>query len=92
MRGSELAEAMALAIDWIVSAREGTSALDRAIEAVVGTIDRFGGNDATSYLAAYRAKMMMRDIPEETRLTRFPRMAMPGIHAEVLQVRVDSRT
>ena len=53
MRGSKLAEAMASAIDLIVSAREGTGALDSALEAIVGTIGRFGGKDATSYLEAY---------------------------------------
>ena len=83
---------MASAVDHIVSAREGTGALDRAIEAVVGTIDRFSGKDATSYLASYRAEMVMRDIPEEKRLAGFPRVAMPGIHAEVLEVRAESRT
>ena len=53
MRGSELAKAMALAIDRIISAREGTCALDRAIEAIVCTIGWFSGKDATSYLEAY---------------------------------------
>ena len=48
MRGSEFAEAMAVAIDRLVSAREGTSALNRAIEAIVGTIGWFGGKNATS--------------------------------------------
>ena len=52
MRGSDLSEAMAPAVDRIVSAREGTGALDRAIEAVVGTIGRFSGKDATKYLAS----------------------------------------
>ena len=47
MRGSELAEDMAVAIDRLVSSREGASALDRAIEATVGKISRFGGKDAT---------------------------------------------
>ena len=65
MRGSDLVEAMASAVDRIVSVREGTSALDRAIEAVVGAIGRFSGKDTTSYLEAYRAEMVMRDIPEE---------------------------
>ena len=64
---------MASAINRIVSAREGTSALDRAIETIVGTIGRFGGKDATSYLEAYRAEMS-------------------GIHAELLEVRAESRT
>ena len=64
MRGSDLAEAMALAVDQIVSVREGSSTLDRAIE-VVGTIGRFSGKDTTSYLEAYRVEMVMRDIPEE---------------------------
>ena len=72
MRGSDLVEAMASAMDRIVSAREGTGALNRAIEAVVGTIGRFNGKDATSYLASYRAEMLMRDIPEERRLAGFP--------------------
>ena len=53
MRGSELAEAMASAVDWIVSAREGMGALDMAIKAIVGAIGRFGGMDAMSYLEAY---------------------------------------
>ena len=79
-------------MDRIVSAREGTGALDRAIEAVVGMIGRFSGKDATSYLASYQAEMLMRDIPEERRLAGFPRVAMPGIHAEVLKVRPESRT
>ena len=68
MRGSELAEAMASALDRIVSAREGTGALDRAIEEIVGMICRFSGKDATSYLEAYQAEMVIRDIPEDRRL------------------------
>ena len=84
MRGSEFVEAMASVVDRIVSAREGIGALDRAIEVIVGTIGRFGGKDATSYLEAYRAEMVMRDIPEDRRLAGFPRVAMLGIHAEVL--------
>ena len=57
MRGSDLAEAMASAVDRMVNAREGTGALDRAIEAVVGTIGRFTGKDATKYLASYGAEI-----------------------------------
>ena len=80
---------MASGVDRIVSAREGTGALDRAIEVIVGIIGRFGGKDTTSYLEAYRAEMVIRDIPEDRRLARFPRVATPGIHAEVLDVRTD---
>ena len=101
MRGSDLAEAMASTVDRMVNATEplshrqshwATGALDRAIEAVVGTIGRFTGKDATKYLASYGAEMLMRDIPEERRLAGFPRVAMPSIHAEVLEVRAASRT
>jgi hypothetical protein len=92
MRGSDLAEAMASVVDRIVSAHEGAGALDKAIEAVVGTIGRFGGKDATSYLEAYRAKMVMRDIPEDRRLAGFPRVVMSSIHAEVLEVQAESWT
>ena len=81
---------MASTVDRIVSACEGTSALERAIEAIVDTIGRFGGKDATSYLKAYQAEMVMRDIPEDRRLAGFPRVATPGIHAEVLEVRAES--
>ena len=73
MRGSEFAEAMAVVVDRIVSTREGTNALDMAIEATVDKIGRFNGKDATSYLEAYRAEMQMRDIPEDRWLTGFPR-------------------
>ena len=92
MTGSDLTEAMASAVDRIVSAHEGIGALDRIIEAVVGTIGRFGGKDATSYLEAYQAEMVMMDIPEDRRLAGFPRVVTPAIHAEVLEVRAESRT
>ena len=65
MRGSELAEAMAVAVDRLMSARKGTGTLGRA----VGTIGRFEGKDGTSYLKAYRAEMIMRDIPEDRRFS-----------------------
>ena len=92
MRGSELAEAMAVAVDRLVSAREGTGTLDRAIESIVGTIGRFGGKNATSYLEAYRAEMIMRDIPADRRLSGFPRVVTPSIHAEVLEVLAGCQT
>jgi hypothetical protein len=92
MRGADLAEAMASGVDRIVSVREGAGALDRAIEPVVGTIGRFSGKNATSYLEVYRAEMVMRDIPEDRRLSGFPRVATPGIHAEVLKVREECGT
>ena len=72
MRGLDLAEAMASVVNRIVSAREGTGALDRAIEAVVRMIGRLSGKDATSYLEAYRAGIVMGDILGERRLTGFP--------------------
>jgi hypothetical protein len=87
MRGADLAEAIGSAVDRIVSACEGAGALDRAIEAVVGSLGRFGGKDATSYLEAYRAEMVMRDIPEDRQMSGFPRVATPGVHAEVLELR-----
>ena len=52
MKGLELAEAKDSTVDRIVSACEGTSALNRAIGAIVGMIGRFGGKDVTSYLEA----------------------------------------
>jgi hypothetical protein len=92
MREADLAEAMASAVDRIVNTREGAGALDRAIEAVVGTIGRFGGQTATSYLEAYQAEMVMRDNPEDMWLSGFPRVATPGIHTEVLEVREECGT
>ena len=91
MRGSKLAEAMVVAVDRLVSAREGASALDRAIEATVGKIGRFGRKDATSYLEAYKLEMQMREIPEDKRLARFPRVVMPHIHAGMVEIRVGYR-
>jgi hypothetical protein len=84
MRGSELAEAMAVAVDQLVSAGMGT--LDRAVESIVGSIGRFGGKNATSYLEAYRAEMIMRVILVDRRLSGFPWVVTPSIHTEVLEV------
>ena len=86
MRGRELAEAMAVAIDRLVSSREGARALDRAIEATVGKIGRFNGKDATSYLEAYKFEMQMRNIPEDRRLTGFPQVVIPHIHTEMVEI------
>ena len=47
MRGRELTKVMAASVDCIVSAREGTGTLARAIEAIVGTIGRFNGKYMT---------------------------------------------
>ena len=89
MRGSELAEGMTVIVDRLVNAREGTSALDRAIKAIIDKIGRFNGKDATSYLEAYKAEMLMRNIPEDRRLFGFPRVVTPIIHEEVLEVQAD---
>ena len=91
MRGSEFTEAMMVAVDRLVSAREGTGTLDRAIKSIVGMIGRFGGKNATSYLEAYRAEMIMRDIPEDKRLCRFPWVVSASIHAKVLEVQAGCR-
>ena len=61
---------MALVVDCLVSAREGMSALDMAIEATVDKIGRLSGKDAMSYLEAYKSEMQMRNIPEDRRPTR----------------------
>ena len=82
---------MVVAVDRLVSASEGMSALDRAIEAMVDKIGRFSGKHARSYLEAYKSKMQMRNIPEDRRLTGFPRVVTPSIHAEVLEVQADYR-
>ena len=86
MRGLELAKPMVSAVDRIVSAREGRCALDKAIEAIVGTIVRFGGKNATRYLEACQSEMVMRDIPVDKWLSGFPRVLSPSIHTKVLEV------
>ena len=87
MRGCELAEAVVV-VDCLVSAHEGASALDRAIEATIGKIGRFGGTDSTSYLEAYKSKMQMRNIPKDRRLAGFPRVVTPHIHTEMVAIQV----
>ena len=75
MRGSELAEAMAVAVDRLVSAREGTGTLDRAIESIVGTIGRFGGKDmvrfdSTFSIFKWLGSKPVRLGPSQTELNR----------------------
>ena len=92
MRGTKLAKAMEATIHRLVNSCEGTGTLDRAIETIVGTIARFEGKNATSYLEPYRAKMIMRDILEDRRRPIFPRVVTPSIHAEVLKMQVGCQT
>ena len=91
IRGTELAEAMVAAVDRLVSAREGTGALDRAIESIVSTIGQFCRKNAMSYLEAYRSEMIMRDIQVDKRLSGFPRVVSLSIHAEVFKVQTAFR-
>ena len=89
MRGSELAQAMAATVDHIVNACEGAGGLNRAIEMIVRMIGRFNGKDVKSYLEAYRAEMIMRDISEDKKLSGFPRVVTLSIHAKVLEIQDD---
>ena len=91
MRGTELAKEMTVVVDRLVSAREGASALDRAIKATVDKIGRFSGKDATSYLKAYKSEMHMSNIPEDRRLTGFPRVMTPNIHTEMVEIQAGCR-
>ena len=91
MRGSELAEAMVVAVDRLVSAREGASALDRAIEATVDKIRQFSGKDATKYLEVYKSEMQMRNIPKDRWLMGFPWVVNPNIHTETVEIQAGCR-
>ena len=86
MIGSELAKAMVVVFNRRVNVRESTGGLDKAIETTVSTTGRFNEMDVLSYLEAYKAEMLMRDIPEDRRLSQFPGVVTPSIHAEVLEV------
>ena len=80
-----------VAVDHLVSAREGMSALDKAIEATVDKIGRLSAKDATSYLEAYKSEMQMRDILEDRRLIGFPRVVTPSIHMEMIEIQAGCR-
>ena len=92
MRGTELVKAMVAAVDRLVSAREGTGALDSVVESIVGTVGRFGGKNATSNLEVYRSEMIMREIPMDRRLPGFPLVVSLSIHAKVLEVQAGFKT
>ena len=62
---------MAVAVDRLVNAHESTSGLDRSVETIVGTMYRFNRKDITNYLEAFKAEMLMRDIPNDKRLSVF---------------------
>ena len=80
MRENELAEVMVVAVDRRVNVRESGGGLDRAVETIVDMIGRFKGKDATSYLEAYQAEMIMMDIPKDRQLSGFSRVVTPSIH------------
>ena len=48
MRRGKLAATMAVVVDRLLKARESFVGLDRAIETIVGMINRFNGKDVTS--------------------------------------------
>ena len=58
---------------------------------IVSRISRFNRKDVRSYLEAYKAKMIMRDIPEDRRLSGFPQFVTPSIHTEVFDVQARCR-
>ena len=92
MRGSELAEAMVVVVDRLVNARESTSGLDRVVETIVGMTGRFNRKNIMNYLEAFKAEMLMRDVPDDRQLSAFPRVVIPSTHTEVLEMQADSRS
>ena len=64
---------MAVTIDRLVNTQESSTDLDRAIEAIVrhSYKGRSHGSDVTNYLESYKAKMLMRDIPDDRQLSGF---------------------
>ena len=55
MKGGKLAEMMVVAMDPLMSARDGSAGLDKAIETIVDTSSRFNGRDIMGYLEAFKA-------------------------------------
>ena len=69
MRGSDLAEAMASAVDRMVNAREGTGALDRAIEPLRRSSERMPRSTwrptvQRCLCGTFRKKDVLPDFPE----------------------------
>ena len=72
MRGSKVLGAMMVVVDRLVNAWEKVNGFDRTIETTVDMMGQFNGKDVSTYLEAYKAEMLMRDIPEDMRLSGFP--------------------
>ena len=86
----ELVEAIAAVVDRLVNTREGSSGLDKAIEMVMGLSDRFIRKYVSRYLDAYKAKMLMRDIPKTKQLSGFARVVLLSLYAEILEMQVEN--
>ena len=62
MTHGELVQAMAMVVDHLLNAEENSAGLDSSIETIVDTLGQFNGKDFMSYLEAYMAEMVTRDI------------------------------
>ena len=58
---------------------------------IVSRISRFNRKDVTSYLEAYRAEMIMRDIPKDSRMSGFPWVVTSSIDTELFEVQAHCR-
>ena len=91
MRGDELAGAMVASLDRLLNSQESSSGLDRAVEMIVGTTGQLNGKDVSDYMEVYKLEMLMWNILEDRRLSRFPQVVMLSIHVEVLETQANRR-
>ena len=47
---------------------------------------KFDGKDISRYLEAYKAEMLMRDIPKAKQLSGFARVVTSSLHGEILEM------
>ena len=66
--------------------RENMIDLDWAIETIMRMPSRFNEKDDSWYLEAYKAEMLMKDIPEAKQLSGFARVVMMSLHGEILEM------
>ena len=67
-----------------------TARLDKAIEIIIKTSNRFNGKDNSCYCEAYKAELLMNEIPEARWKSNFTRVITPSLHVEVLELQTES--
>ena len=76
----------------LMAALNSSSGLEKAVENIVEKAVRFNGRNATWFLHAYKAEMLLQGIPDTLKLSTFNRLCTSTLQTQIAGLQVTNDT